>query len=161
MEEQNTKNSVWELIKFSIISLLIVIPIRFWIAQPFIVEGASMDPTFKNGDYLIVDEISYRFNEPRKGDVIVFHYPLDPSKYFIKRVVGLPGETITFNSQSVTLGDDEYFVMGDNRPSSSDSRIWGPVKQEFLVGRTIVRLWPFNKIEIMPGQDNNSLNQYK
>lgn len=145
-------NPKWEFIKFTLIAVLIVVPIRLWIAQPFIVSGASMEPTFKNGDYLIVDELSYQFNGPQKNDVIIFHYPLDPSKYFIKRVEGVPGEKIKTNGKEITLKENEYYVLGDNRGASSDSRIWGPVTKNFIVGRAIIQLWPFNKIEIFPGQ---------
>jgi signal peptidase I len=145
--------SNWEFIKFTLIAVLIVVPIRLWIAQPFIVNGASMEPTFENGDYLIVDELSYNVRKPEKNEVIIFHYPLDPSKYFIKRVEGLPGEKITINGKEIVLGEDSYYVLGDNRGASSDSRIWGPVKEDLIVGRALIRLWPFNKITVMPGQD--------
>ncbi len=149
MEEK--KNSFWEFVKFIIIAILIVVPVRLWIAQPFIVNGASMEPTFENGDYLIVDEFSYHFRAPEKGEVIIFRYPLDTSKFFIKRVVGLPGETLEIDGKEIALGEDEYFVVGDNTAASSDSRRWGPVPKKFVIGRALVRLWPFNKTEILPG----------
>lgn len=151
--EEKKENSLWDFIKFTIIALLIVIPIRLWIAQPFIVSGASMDPTFKNGDYLIVNEISYHFRKPQKNEVVIFRYPLDPSKFFIKRVIGLPGETIDSNGKQITLKDSEYFVEGDNRLASSDSRMWGPVPENLIVGMALVRLWPLNKMGILPGQN--------
>lgn len=168
-----------ELIRFVLVAVFIVLPIRIFIAQPFIVSGSSMDPTFENGEYLIVDEISYRFEEPQRGDVIIFKYPNDPSKFFIKRIIGLPGETVTVSGSSVrikstlhpdgvpldeaylshptlgnvdvTLEDDEYFVMGDNRPASSDSRVWGPLDRDFIVGRALVRLLPVTKMNLFPG----------
>lgn len=171
---------VWETIRFIIVALIIVIPIRLYIAQPFIVSGASMDPTFENGQYLIVDEISYRLNEPARGDVAIFKYPKNPKQYFIKRVIGLPGETVTIKEDGkVTirtaqgevlalkesyvvfnrggaieriLGVDEYFMMGDNRSGSFDSRIWGPVKRDLIIGRALVRLFPFTTISILPGE---------
>ena len=132
------KNSFWDFIKFTVIAVLIVIPIRLWIAQPFIVSGASMEPTFDNGNYLIIDEISYRFEKPKIGDVIIFRYPIDPSKYFIKRIVNIPKE-------------GEYFVEGDNKDASFDSRSWGNVPEKNIIGRAFLRLWPFNKIAILPG----------
>ena len=147
-------NPKWEFVKFTLIAVLIVVPIRLWIAQPFIVSGASMEPTFQNGDYLIVDELSYNFEQPQKNDVVIFRYPLDPSKYFIKRIEGLPGEKIKTNGREITLKTGEYFVMGDNRGASSDSRVWGPLKENFIVGRAFVRLWPFNNFEILPGQQS-------
>lgn len=173
------QNSFWEIVKFTGIALLIVIPIRIFIAQPFVVSGESMVPTFENGDYLIVDEISYRLSEPKRGDVMVFRYPLQPDRFFIKRAIGLPGETVTLkngvitieNSEypegfdleevyidadttgtaNLTLGEDEYFVMGDNRGASSDSRVWGALDKSFIVGRALVRLLPLKHIDLLPG----------
>lgn len=170
---------VWEFVKLIVVSLLIIIPIRLYIAQPFIVRGSSMDTTFENGDYLIIDEVSYQFEKPHRGEVIVFRYPHDPSKYFIKRVIGLPGETIEIKDGVVTvkndaypegfkleenyiqgetlpgsykqLGDKEYFVMGDNRPFSSDSRYWGSLDENYIIGRALVRLWPIEELEFWPG----------
>ena len=136
--KMDNKNSFWDFIKFAIISVLIVIPIRLWVAQPFIVSGASMEPTFDNGDYLIIDEISYRFEKPKIGDVIVFRYPLQTSKFFIKRIVDIPEP-------------GEYFVEGDNRGASYDSRSWGNVPEKLVIGRAFLRLWPFNKVAILPG----------
>ncbi|MEK7579476.1 MAG: signal peptidase I [Patescibacteria group bacterium] len=168
-----------ELIRFALITLFIVVPIRVFIAQPFIVSGSSMDPTFENGEYLIVDEITYRLDEPKRGDVIIFKYPQDTSKFFIKRIIGLPDETVlvegskititnksrpegltldeaylihpTHSNIRITLADDEYFVMGDNRPASSDSRIWGALPRNLIVGRAFVRLLPLGKIDAFPG----------
>jgi signal peptidase I len=173
-------SSVWELIKFALLALIIVIPIRVFIAQPFIVSGSSMVPTFTDGEYLIVDELSYRIGTPERGDVVVFHYPLDKSKYFIKRIIALPNEAIEINDHTVTiknaehkdgfvldepyvknqasniikktLGPDEYFVMGDNRSASSDSRSWGTVPTDLLTGRALFRVLPLTKIGFMPGE---------
>jgi signal peptidase I len=85
--------NIWEFLKIVIVSLLIILPIRYFIIQPFYVKGASMEPNFHDREYLIIDEISYRFNEPQRGQVIVFRYPNNPQEYFIKRVIGLPGDT--------------------------------------------------------------------
>jgi len=161
-----------EVLKFALIAILIVVPIRLYIAQPFIVSGASMDPAFATGEYLIIDQVTYHFDDPKRGEVIIFRFPNDPSKFFIKRVIGLPNETVEIrgtevvvrakddiigieldepyvdekNQRSVfsttVLEEDEYFVMGDNRRASSDSRIWGPVERNLIVGRPIVRLLP-------------------
>ena len=171
------KQPVLEILKFAIIALVIIVPIRLFVAQPFIVKGDSMVPTFENKDYLIVDQISYRFNEPRRGDVIIFRYPNNPSRFFIKRIIGLPGEEVIieggsvriinedhptgfilnepyindalFGQQSTDIGEDEYFVMGDNRPASSDSRVWGPLHEDYIVGRALIRLFP--KMKGHPG----------
>lgn len=182
--------SFWkEIIFYTVFALFIVIPVRTWIAQPFVVNGSSMDSTFKDGEYLIVDELSYRFHEPSRGDVLIFKYPEDPSKYFIKRLIGLPGETVsikgdivsvinaehpngfvlnepythsrTFGNTNVTLTSDEYFVMGDNRLVSSDSRVWGPLPKSDLIGRPIIRLLPFTKIGILPGEIASSTIESK
>lgn len=181
MPPENKSSSVWDIVKFALITLVIVLPIRAYIAQPFIVSGASMDPTFKDGDYLIIDEASYLFRSPKRGEVIVLRYPKDPSKFFIKRVIGLPNETISVIGGSVTitktdgtqetlkedyakeffgantvkkLGADEYFVMGDNRPVSLDSRIWGPVPEKLIKGRALLRLLPPSKADFLPGAIN-------
>ncbi len=173
------KTWVRELFSFVAIVVFIIIPFRMFIAQPYLVDGSSMDPTFKNGEYLIVDEISYRFEEPKRGDVIIFRYPLDPRQFFIKRIIGLPGETIqlspngttvvnaehpegikieepyvVFNKTDTlnfTLKDGQYFAMGDNRTASADSRLWGPVPRKNIVGKPFLALFPIDKIRVMPG----------
>jgi signal peptidase I len=169
-----------DIIKFSFIALLIVLPIRLFVAQPFIVKGASMEPTFNDGEYLVVDQLSYRFNEPERDEVVILRYPRDPSVFFIKRIIALPGETleiigrrvivrtaegktITLNEGfldparvkdeyfSITLGPEEYFVMGDNRRESSDSRSWGALPREDIIGRPVARLLPIAHAAMFPG----------
>ncbi|HBB56910.1 TPA: hypothetical protein DEW47_02460 [Patescibacteria group bacterium] len=155
MNEKNINENgggILEFLKFILITAIIVVPVRLWVAQPFLVSGASMEPTFQNGNYLIVDEISYHLRAPKKNEVVIFRYPKDPSKFFIKRIIGLPGESVTENGKTTFLDNDEYFVMGDNRDASSDSRIWGPVKEDLIIGRAFIRLWPLNEIEINPGK---------
>jgi signal peptidase I len=173
---------VWELFRTGLIVLLIVLPIRLFVAQPFIVSGASMEPTFSSGDYLIIDQLSYRFEKPDRKDVVVFRYPNNPSKFYIKRVIGLPGETIEISDNTVTvfnqdypngrkleesyitaareseetetyeLDDDEYFVLGDNRQSSADSRTWGPLPARFLIGHAFLQLLPPEDVSVAPGE---------
>lgn len=145
--------SFWDFLGYVALAAAIVIPVRLWIGQPFIVSGDSMDPTFYNGDYLIVDEFSYHFRAPDKNEVIVFRYPEDPSKFFIKRVIGLPGETVYYNGNQIILGERQYFVVGDNRAVSSDSRLWGPLDERYVVGRAFLRLWPLNGLDLLPGRD--------
>ncbi|MFZ5559526.1 MAG: signal peptidase I, partial [Patescibacteria group bacterium] len=173
-------NFCWEILKIVIISLAIIIPIRYFLIQPFFVKGASMEPNFLDGDYLIINEISYRFEEPERGDVVIFRYPLDPSEFFIKRIVGLPGEIVkiedgkvviynkevsdkniildesgyldniyTPGSLEITLKDNEYFVLGDNRRASSDSRKWGPVPRKYIIGEAWLRAWPFYRLGVL------------
>ncbi len=168
-----------EIITLVILAVLIVVPIRVFIAQPFVVEGLSMYPTFDDKDYLIVDELSYRFHAPARGDVIIFRYPGNPSVFYIKRVIGLPGEQVSIRegivtvtkasgenltltepyvvaedatyTDTTTLGPDQYFVMGDNRPKSSDSRVWGPLPKDDIIGRAYVRVYPFGDAGFLPG----------
>jgi len=172
-------HEMWEFVKVVLVSLAIVLPIRFFVAQPFIVNGASMEPTFQDGEYLIVDELSYLLRFPERGEVTVFRYPQNPSDFFIKRIIGLPGETVIIKDGSiiiqnatypdgiileesyissslettpdkhVALGPGEYFVLGDNRHKSYDSRQWGVLDEQFLVGRTFLRLWPITEVGVV------------
>ena len=165
-----TISFAWELFKIALIALVIVVPIRYFLFQPFIVSGESMSPNFETGDYLIVDEISYRLASPQRGDVIVFNFPKDTKERFIKRVIGLPGETVditngqveiikdgkttnlaekylpsdlkTYPDTEVSLKADEYFVMGDNRQYSYDSRAWGVVPKVNIIGKAFLRIFP-------------------
>lgn len=186
---------VLEIMKVVILAVIIIVPIRIFLFQPFLVQGASMEPTFENSEYLIVNELGHKKTEANFGDkniftvnpfenlprheVIVFRYPKDRTQFFIKRVIGLPGEKIEIKEGVVTvynpehpdgfqldessylsssvktkgslisnLKDDEYFVMGDNRSASSDSRIWGPINKADVIGTVIVRAWPLNKLDI-------------
>lgn len=181
--EQNTEStSLRSLIVYIIVALGLAFFIRYYIAAPYIVSGASMVPTFYDYHYLIVDRLTYDFESPRRGDVIVLDLPQDTSRALIKRVIGLPGETVVLSGTDVTiintehpegftlqepyidsknlggatnmritLGEDQYFVLGDNRRVSADSRSWGVLPKEDIVGRAIVRLFPFNSIDLLPG----------
>ncbi|HAI74277.1 MAG TPA: signal peptidase I [Candidatus Moranbacteria bacterium] len=184
---------VLEIIKIVALAFIIIFPIRVFLFQPFFVQGASMEPNFEDGQYLIVNELGYKkttiafgdskffsvgaFKEIPRQKAIVFRYPNDPSKYFIKRIIGLPGEKIEikngsvkiFNSENIDgfildesvylekgartdreatiiLKDNEYFVMGDNRQFSSDSRVWGPITDDNIIGEVLLRAWPLNEI---------------
>lgn len=183
--EKKQQSFFVEMIQFAILALVIVMPFRFFIAEPFIVSGASMSPTFETGQYLVTDRLTYRFSEPQRGDVVIFRFPNDPKKFFIKRVVGLPGEIIRIQNSTtsivnpttgesrvleetylpegvatrsgtatVLLGSEEYFVMGDNRTASSDSREWGPVPKEDIIGRAYLRLLPPTQMAVLPGKHN-------
>jgi len=171
-------NFVWEILKIVVISLAIVVPIRYFLIQPFYVQGASMEPNFLDGDYLIVNEVNYRFENPQRGDVVIFKYPLDPSQFFIKRIIGLPGETVkiedgrifilgedkkkvilnesdylrdvyTAGGMEIVLKEGEYFVLGDNRGSSSDSRKWGVLLRSLIIGKAWIRAWPFDRLGVL------------
>lgn len=169
------KSLLFEVIKIVILAVVIVLPVRYFLFQPFFVQGISMEPNFENGDYLIVDEISYRFREPERGEIIVFKYPKNPTQRYIKRIIGLPGETVeikegqviildedgnqvldeseylsenieTSGNIRVSLSEEEYFVLGDNRNFSSDSRRWGVLPKKYIVGKVYVRAWPFTAL---------------
>ena len=163
---------VLEIAKIVVVALAIVIPIRYFLFQPFFVKGESMQPNFQNGDYLIIDEISYRFREPQRGEVIVFKYPQNESQLFIKRIIGLPGEKVeitdnvikvtktdgqlvdlketylpssieTDGNIDITLESNQYFMLGDNRQFSFDSRRFGVVNKKEIIGKVFLRAWPF------------------
>jgi len=194
-QTKSTYDSIWrtlgeffvEIIKVVIISLAIIIPVRYFLIQPFYVKGASMEPSFHDHEYLIINEITYRFNDPDRGDIVVFRYPKDPSQYFIKRIIGLPGEKVKIKEGKVfvyndefpegvilnedvylleeetphlgktefILEEDEYFVLGDNRDASLDSRRFGPVPERLIIGKAWVRGWPFEKITIFEAPEYN------
>ena len=181
---------IWETAKVVIISLIIILPIRYYLIQPFFVKGSSMVPNFHDKEYILVDKWTYRLGRPERGDVIIFKYPGNPQEYFIKRIIGLPGESALvpgdntvhiYNNQypqgfilnevgylpktnktyctgdtawcgkKVTLGPDEYFVLGDNREHSSDGRFFGPVnRSQFFSGMAWLRLWPLDRLGFIP-----------
>lgn len=179
-KDTSFKTFIFETIKVIVVSLIIVVPIRAYVVQPFYVDGASMEPNFFDGEYLIVDEISYRLEEPLRGDIVVFHPPTNNKVFYIKRILGLPGETVIItggkisiigrdgqelkisenyldnnyqmtedDNYQVTLNDQEYFVLGDNRKNSLDSRKIGPIKRDEIRGRVLLRAFPFNRFGLM------------
>jgi len=175
----------FEVAKVVVIALVIVVPLRVFVFQPFLIRGDSMEPSYHSGDYLIIDQLSYRLRSPERGEVIVLKFPFDPSQRFIKRIVGLPGETVevkdgkvvvyeegeggrdavildestylpldltTPGSVRIDLKEQEYFVLGDNRSFSSDSRKWGVLEKEFIVGRVFLNVFSLEAFakEIIP-----------
>ena len=182
VNEYGVRHGLLEIVRVLLLSVAIVVPVRYFIAQPFIVRGASMEPNFQDSQYLIVDEASFLFRDPHRSEVVVFRYPRDPSEFFIKRIVALPGEEIAIKGGRVTvanaqhpagfalaepyldppnrpsypdmspkkLNEDEYFVMGDNRDFSSDSRIWGVLSRKLITGRTLIRVWPSSQFGLIP-----------
>ena len=181
-KEQGFWQGFGDFARFACLVIIVVIFIRVIIAQPFIVSGSSMSPNFASNDYLIVDELTYRFHAPTYGDVIVFHPPIDMKTYYIKRVIGLPGDHVEVKNGVVTiknaahpngfvlsepyitpdtLTEDKvadvpagnYFVMGDNRPESFDSRGWGLLPRANITGRAFIRLFPLSKFSVMPAEE--------
>jgi len=148
-----------------------------------IVEGASMQPNFYTNQLVIVNRFAYYFGKPQRGDVVVLHNPQDPSEDFIKRVVGLPGELVEIRQGRVyangteleeayiprfctsgcdgswILDDEQYFVLGDNRPNSHDSHSFGPIDRKLIVGRAWIRYWPVPDIAVIPGQNYGPISQ--
>lgn len=179
---EQKEHPLTEMIRFAIIAILIVVPIRLFIAQPFIVSGSSMDDTFHSGQYLIVDQLSYYFRAPERGEVVIFRPPSQPDDFYIKRVIGVPGDTVLIEENTViitnesykngfildepytrepmstntprqpwVLGPDDYFVMGDNRNQSQDSRVFGIVSESAIRGRAWLRLFPPRTADFLPG----------
>ncbi len=169
--------SVLEVFEIALVAVGAVFVIRSFLVQPFLVSGSSMVPNFKNGDYLLVDELTYRFRSPERGEVVVFRYPNDQSTYFIKRIIGLPGERVVIKDSKITVyngassggfvlaesylpksvytnGDEEfklkegqYLTLGDNRSYSFDSRSWGMLPRSDIVGLVRLRLWPITALQ--------------
>lgn len=177
--KESVKSFIWETVKIVIICLIIVLPLRAYVIQPFYVKGASMEPNFYDHEYLIINEIGYHLGNPVRGDIIVFKHNDTEQSYYIKRVIGLPGERVViknsavyiYNQQNpdsfklneseylpkttmtdgeidIRLKDNEYYVLGDNRMSSLDSRRFGPIVRESIIGKTWLRGWPFNKFKV-------------
>ncbi len=163
-----------QLLEVIFLVAIIVLPVRFFLFEPFFVLGDSMLPNYENYDYLLIEKVSYRFHQPQREDVIIFRPPVNPHVYYIKRVIGLPGEIVKIVSGQVTIVDKsghalklsepylgrqftpgdyefslnqgEFFVLGDNRGESYDSRRWGPVSQGAIVGRVLVRVVPLREL---------------
>lgn len=169
-----------ENVAYIIIAIVLAMLVQKFIIRPFVVNGESMDPTLATGDYLLIDEVTYKLREPERGDVVVFRAPPEPSKFFIKRIIGLPGDTVSIGGSVITITnaeypkgfvldepfithsainqlvkkvpEGEYFVMGDNRSGSFDSRSWGTLPKEEIRGRALLRLLPIKEIDYLPGK---------
>jgi len=176
-KKSSTGSVIWETLQTLVLAGLLIVFFRTFIFQNFVVEGSSMVPTLIQGDRLIVSRLSYFLGEPERGDIIVFQYPYGPERDFVKRIIGKPGETIAIQNGQVfingkplppedyvqnkssdtiapvTLGDDEYFVMGDNRTGSSDSRSWGPLQKHFIIGKAWLIYYPFKHFKFLQHPD--------
>jgi signal peptidase I len=168
---------ILEMLQIAAIALAIILPVRYFLVQPFIVKGASMQPSYYENEYLIIDELTYRFRDPERGETVVFHPPGNEGQYYIKRVIGLPGETVeirdgkmiifndtypngitldetylieeTEGKQRTQLGQNEYFLMGDNRDASLDSRAIGPIPFKNITGRVWIRGLPLDQAGVL------------
>jgi signal peptidase I len=180
---QRSESSFWSVTLYIVCAIVLAVGIRHFIATPYIVIGSSMEPNFYDYHYLIIDRLTCDFENPQRGDVIVLDLPQNTSRALIKRVIGLPGDTVVLSGNSVTiknsehpdgftlsepyldpadlggatdmsvtLGPDQFFVLGDNRKVSADSRLWGTLPRQDIVGRVLVRLYPFNKLGFFPGE---------
>ena len=171
---------------FSTIFYILLVLFGTWVlitlvGQRTSVSGSSMEPTLHHGDQLILDKLSYHFSEPERFDIIVFPFQYEEKTYYVKRIIGLPGETVQIDlsgniyingeileedyglepinfpglaQEPITLGEDEYFVLGDNRNNSSDSRdpSVGNIKRDDIMGKAWVRIWPLNKFGVLKHQ---------
>lgn len=174
---------VFEVVQIFVIAAAIIIPVRYFLVQPFIVKGASMEANYFDGEYLVIDELTPRFREYERGEVVVFRPPNAGNQHYIKRIIGLPGETVeikdgvitiyneeypngaaleedyideyTVGHQRVDLGLDEYYLLGDNRDHSLDSRKFGAVKEGSITGRVWFRGLPFDRMGTMPIPEYN------
>ncbi|MDZ7798640.1 MAG: signal peptidase I [Patescibacteria group bacterium] len=176
---------IFEVLKVVVISLAIIIPVRYFLIQPFYVRGASMEPNFHDNEYLIINELTYRFSQPERGDVVVVNEKEKAGGYIIKRIIGLPGEKIviqegkvevyshsdskgkileenyldkntkTSGNITIRLKNNEYYVLGDNRSSSLDSRSIGPIIKDQIVGYAWLRAWPFYKMKYFISPEYN------
>lgn len=182
MISKKTLLIAWDFLKIAIVAAAIVLPIRYFLFQPFIVKGESMIPNLQQGNYLIIDEISHKIGELKRGEIVVFRYPLDAKQRFIKRIIGLPGETVkvkdgkiaiskngenlildeikylpdvlnTEGDVEISLGENQYFVLGDNRQFSFDSRIWGVLPEKDIIGRAVFRVYPFSEMSFISSPD--------
>lgn len=166
-KEKKQKSAVRELLEVVVVALALAVFIKTCIAGNYWIPSASMEPTIETNDKVIVTHFSYWFQEPQRGDVIVFKYPEDPKKDYIKRCIGLPGETVEFKDSClyingvlvdepylpeelefedygpVTVPENSYFMCGDNRNHSADSRVWGFLPDELIIGKAQVIYWPF------------------
>jgi len=171
-QRQKEKSILREMMETALLIILVFVVTRILI-QNFRIEGISMEPNFHDGQYLITNKFAYYLHPPERGDVVVFHYPNNPSRDFIKRVIGLPGEKVEVRGEHILINSEEleepytlhtgryawgpqilaendYFVLGDNRNSSSDSHSWGPLSRDAIVGKAWISYWPPKYLGIVP-----------
>jgi len=172
-EEKGGGFALWEVIRSVLVAIVLAVILRIFVVEPFYIPSRSMEPTLLPGDRIIVSKFLYHFREPQRGDIIVFHYPRDPKRDFVKRVIGLEGETValrdgklyvdgrqvpeTYLPHGLRFADfgpvrvppGQLFVLGDNRNSSEDSRVWGFLPRDMVVGKAFLIYWPPHRIRVI------------
>ncbi|MBE3587458.1 MAG: signal peptidase I [Thermoanaerobacteraceae bacterium] len=167
------KSALWEILESVVIAVLLATVIRIFILAPFYIPTGSMEPTLQVGDRIIVSKLSYRIGEPHRGDIVVFKYPLDPDRDFVKRLIGMPGETVALRNSRlyingrqvpenylpadlhfadfgpVKVPSGSYLMLGDNRNNSDDSRIWGYLPRQYIIGKAVLIYWPLDRIRLL------------
>ena len=162
-----------EVLEVVVIAVVLALVIRFFVVEPFYIPSESMLPTLEVNDRIIVSKVNYYFTSPERGEILVFKYPLDLSQNFVKRLIAVGGETVELknsvlyingeavpedylppdlrysNFGPVEVPEGHFFMMGDNRNSSSDSRTWGYVDEELLIGRAMLIIWPFDRFGVV------------
>lgn len=176
-KERAKKSTLREVTESLVIAVVLALIIRTFILQPFWIPTGSMETTLMVQDHIIVNKIGYRFKEPQRGDIVVFKYPVDPSRDFVKRLIGMPGDKVEIknsklyingslvpenylpahvkdfgNYQSGIIPENHYFMMGDNRNNSDDSRNWGTLPRENIIGKAVLVYWPLDRIQLLTGK---------
>ncbi|HBV98922.1 MAG: signal peptidase I [Peptococcaceae bacterium BICA1-7] len=175
VEDRPKKSTLREIVESLVIAVVLALLIRTFILQPFYIPSGSMEPNLMIQDHIIVNKIGYRFWEPQRGDIVVFKFPRDPSKDFVKRLIGQPGDKVEIRKSKLYINgnlvsenylpaglefgsfgpavipENSYFMMGDNRNNSDDSRSWGVLPRENIIGKAVLTYWPLNRIHLLTG----------
>lgn len=172
-QERKRKSALREIIESLIIAVILAVIIRTFVFQPFYIPSGSMEPTLQIQDRILVNKFGYRFWEPQRGDIVVFKYPLNPKKDFVKRLIGMPGERLEIKDSKVYVNnkviseeylppdlrfqdfgpvlvpENTYLMLGDNRNNSDDSRVWGPLPKENIIGKAMFVYWPLDRMKML------------
>ncbi|KJR99615.1 MAG: signal peptidase I [Peptococcaceae bacterium BRH_c4a] len=176
VKERREKSVLREILESIIIAVVLALLIRTYILQPFFIPTGSMEPNLMVQDHIIVNKVNYRFWEPQRGDIVVFRYPVDPKRDFVKRLIGKPGERVEIrNSQlyidgsivnenylpeglrfhdfgPVKVPENSYLMLGDNRNNSDDSRVWGTLPKDLIIGKAVLIYWPLDRVQIISNE---------
>lgn len=176
VKERPKKSTLREILESLIIAVVLALLIRAFVFQPFYIPSGSMEPTLQIQDHIIVNKFGYRFWEPQRGDIMVFKYPLNPKKDFVKRLIAKPGERVEIRNSKIYINgrqleekylpaglrypdfgpvvvpENSYWMMGDNRNNSDDSRVWGPLPRENVIGKAMLVYWPLDRLRMLGGK---------